>query len=93
VQPPLTSGLCRVTLPDQSSTVLHVTPDMTVQVLIQRLFDKRGYPYKHFKVKIQSNNEQVWIYFLKICLPAKINNFNVLQKQFFNVFGFLKILI
>ncbi|KAF0773017.1 regulator of G-protein signaling loco [Aphis craccivora] len=59
VQPPLTSGLCRVTLPDQSSTVLHVTPDITVQVLIQRLFDKRGYPYKHFKVKIQSNNEQI----------------------------------
>lgn len=58
VQPPLTSGLCRVTLPDQSSTVLHVTPDISVQVLIQRLFDKRGYPYKHFKV--QSNNEQVY---------------------------------
>lgn len=59
VQPPLTSGLCRVTLPDQSSTVLHITPDITVQVLIQRLFDKRGYPYKHFKVRAQSNNEQV----------------------------------
>jgi len=50
--------LCRVTLPDQSSTVLHVTPDITVQVLIQRLFDKRGYPYKYFKVKVQTNNEQ-----------------------------------
>lgn len=59
VQPPLTSGLCRVTLPDLSSTVLHVTPDITVRVLIQRLFDKRGYPYKNFKVKVQSNSEQV----------------------------------
>lgn len=48
-----------MTLPDQSSTVLHVTPDITVQVLIQRLFDKRGYPYKNFKVKVQSNSEQV----------------------------------
>jgi hypothetical protein len=64
VQPPLTSGLCRVTLPDQSSTVLHVSPDITVRVLIQRLFDKRGYPYKNFKVKAQSNSEQVQLFIL-----------------------------
>lgn len=51
--------MCRVTLPDQSSTVLHVTPDITVQVLIQRLFDKRGYPYKNFKVKVHSNSEHI----------------------------------
>lgn len=55
--------MCRVTLPDQSSTVLHVTPDITVQILIQRLFDKRGYSFKHFKVKVQSNSEQVWLIF------------------------------
>lgn len=48
-----------MTLPDKSSTVLHVSPDITVHVLIQRLFDKRGYIYKHFLVKILSNNEQV----------------------------------
>lgn len=57
-----------MTLPDQSSTVLHVTPDITVQVIIQRLFDKRGYPYKHFKIKVQSNNEQVRFFFKSIYL-------------------------
>lgn len=39
--------------------MLHVSPDITVHVLIQRLFDKRGYIYKHFSVKNQSNSEQV----------------------------------
>ncbi|XP_050521691.1 regulator of G-protein signaling loco isoform X2 [Daktulosphaira vitifoliae] len=57
-QPPLTSGLCRVTLPDKSSTVLHVNPDLSVQVIIQRLFTKREFPYKFFKVTT-NNGEQV----------------------------------
>lgn len=77
-QPPLTSGMCRVTLPDKSSTVLHVTPEITVQMLIQRLFDKRGYLYKHFTVKNQSNNEQVRC-FLKLffyCTQLMVKDYN-----------------
>ncbi|XP_050429908.1 regulator of G-protein signaling loco [Adelges cooleyi] len=57
-QPPLTSGLCRVTLPDKSSTVLHVNQELSVQILIQKLFDKRAYPYKYFNVKA-NNSEQI----------------------------------
>lgn len=79
VQPPLTSGLCRVTLPDQSSTVLHVTPDISVRVLVQRLFDKRGYPYKNFKVKVLSNIEQVrFIFIVYIYSIIIMDYFNIL---------------
>lgn len=47
---PLSSGLCRVILPDGSTAVVHTRPNQTVRYLISRLLDKRALAYNDFQV-------------------------------------------
>ncbi|XP_014249405.1 regulator of G-protein signaling loco isoform X2 [Cimex lectularius] len=47
---PLSTGLCRVVLPDGSTAVVHTRPNHTVRHLITRLLDKRALCYSDFHI-------------------------------------------
>ncbi|XP_014275009.1 regulator of G-protein signaling loco isoform X2 [Halyomorpha halys] len=55
----LSSGLCRVILPDGSTAVIHTRPDQTVRDTVSRLLLKRSLSYNDFQVFHSYTNKAI----------------------------------